>query len=179
MDRRLAISAAGLVALGLFAPVHARAQMLGRFASPEPVDHSGWAPISVGPRIGYENRSSALVLGAGARIPVLPSAAIEVMPSFNVTFLHSLKEYEYNLEAVYAYGDKTGAIYAGGGLAWRNTIFDNQVGRRTKQGTSIVIGVRSKPPHSRFGTQLELRWIFVDPTLKPRVLSLGINFPLW
>lgn len=178
MDRRLAVVAAGIAALCLSVPAPARAQMLGRFASPEPVQ-PGWDPISIGPRIGYENRNSSLVLGAGARIPVLPSGAIEVLPSFNVTFLHNLKEYEYNLEAVYAYGDKTGAIYAGGGLAWRNTIFDNQVGRQTKRGETIVIGVRSRPPHSRFGTQLELRWIFVDPMLKPRVLSLGINFPLW
>jgi len=71
-------------------------------------------------------------------------------------------------------------LYAGGGLAWRNTIFPDAPGRRTKQGYSVVLGLRSMPNRqSSFGTQIELRWIFVDPQLKPRVFSLGVNFPLW
>jgi hypothetical protein len=178
MDRRRTVVAPGLLVLGLLAPAPARAQMMGGFA-PAPVHQTGWMPISIGPRGGYESRSSSLVLGAGARIPVIPSAALEILPSFDVTFLSGLKEYEYNLEAVYAYGDRNGALYAGGGLAWRNTIFDNQRGRETKRGRSIVIGVRSNPPDAHFGTQIEMRWIFVDPVLKPRVFSFGINVPLW
>ncbi len=177
MDRRTSVLVASLTVVSLLMPASVGAQMLGPYASPSPTS-PGWMPIVIGPQIGYEMVNGSLVLGAGARIPVVPSGAVEVLPSANVTFLHGLREYEYNLEAVYAYGTRYGAIYGGGGLAWRNTIYEHQTRRQTKQGESIVVGVRSFPAHARFGTQLSLRWIFVDPVLKPRVISLGINFPL-
>lgn len=178
MDRRTGLLASLLLAVCLVSPVAVQGQGLGRFATPGGAQQQGWMPIRIGPRIGYELRNSSLVLGAGARIPVIPSGAIEVLPSFDVTFQTGLKEYEYNLEAVYAYGGRHGALYGGGGLAWRNTIFEGKTGRQTKQGYSIVIGLRSFPVTSHFETQFEFRWIFVDPVLRPRVFSLGINIPL-
>ncbi len=178
MARRVRSLVLGLTALVLLAPAAAQAQ-LRRPSAPQQ-EGIGWTPISAGLRLGYEDRSSSLVLGAGMRIPMVPGASIELQPNADVTFLPKLKEYEYNLEAVYVYGGRNGTLYGGGGLAWRSTIFHDEPGRRTKQGYSIVVGLRSLPGgRSSFGTQIQLRWIFVDPVLKPRVLSFGVNFPLW
>ncbi len=178
MNRRIRSLTLGLAALALMAPTAAQAQR--RRPPPPQEEGQGWTPISGGLRLGYESSSSSLVLGAGLRVPVLPGAQIELLPNADVTFLPRLKEYEYNLEAVYVYGGRRGGLYAGGGLAWRNTVFPNRPGRRTKQGYSAVVGLHTMPSdRSRFGTQIELRWIFVDSQLKPRVFSIGVNFPLW
>ena len=131
-------------------------------------------------RLGDDDRASVFVLGAGARTPLLPGASVELLPNADVTFLPAFKEYEYNLEAVYVLGDRNGGFYAGGGMAWRNTIFPDKPGRQTKRGHTFVLGLRSMPPRqARFGTEIQLRWILVDKVLKPRVFSFGVNFPLW
>ena len=177
MAPRIRSAVLALATVALMAPGPARAQ---RRPPPPQSAGSGWAPISAGLRIGYEDKSSSLVFGAGMRIPVIPNGSIQLLPSADITFVPKLKEYEYNLEAVYVYGDRNGGVYAGGGLAWRNTIFDGQSGRQTKQGHTIVVGLVSSPNgRARLGTQIELRWIFVDPVLKPRVFSFGVNLPLW
>lgn len=142
-------------------------------------DGPGWAPVNVGIHLGFDENSQGEVLGAQMRIPVLPSGKVELMPVGSVTFAAGLKEYHFSLDAVYTMGGRRGGLYFGGGLAVRNTIFDDP-GRTTKTGWDAVVGLKSAGfAGTPIGTQLEVRWIFVDEDLKPRVLSLGVNLPLW
>ena len=142
-----------------------------------------WSPISVGLYVGYDNQPSGEVAGAQIRIPVLRSGTVQLISGANVTFLNRLKEYQFNVEAVYTTVASTGGLYAGGGLAWRNTMFgsDLTAGRRTVQGYSIVVGFETgRIAGTSLSPQVEIRWSFLKETaLNPRVISLGVNFPLW
>jgi hypothetical protein len=132
----------------------------------------------VGGHFGYDDNSSGEVVGAQIRIPIVRSARFELMPSGDITFLPGLKEYQFNADAVFVTGGRRGGLYAGGGLAVRNTLFPGGVGRQTATGWGWVAGIRSSPG-SRIGIQLEARQIHVDESLKPRLLTFGVNFPLW
>ena len=142
-----------------------------------------WSPVSIGLYVGYDNQPSGEVAGAQMRIPVLPSGTVELISGANITFLNQLKEYQFNLEAVYTTGATAGGLYVGGGLAWRNTMFgsDLTAGRRTVRGYSIVTGLKTGGiAGTPFSPQLEIRWTFLKETaLNPRVISLGVNVPLW
>jgi hypothetical protein len=137
-----------------------------------------WPPISIGLHAGYDDTSKGTILGAQLRAPLLRSARIEFMPSGSVTFANGLKEYQLNLDAVWVLGGRAGGLYLAGGFALRNTIFSPGVGRESKSGGGVALGVRSSPT-AGLGTQVELRQIFVDPTFRPRILTLGLNIPLW
>lgn len=157
-------------------PVAIEAQRRGRRQQQVPT--GPWAPISIGAHLGYDEASNGTVLGAQIRAPIVRSGKIEIMPSGSVTFLTGLKEYQFNLDAVYVTGGRAGGLYAAGGLAVRSTIFLGESGRRTKTGFGWAVGIRSGGG-SRIGTQLEVRQIFVDADLRPRLLTVGLNFPLW
>jgi len=163
--------------LGMLLPGALEAQRRGR--SQEGVASGPWPPITIGIHFGYnDDLSSGTVLGAQIRMPIIRSAKIEVMPSGSVTFLTGLKEYQFNLDAVYVLGGRSGGLYAGGGLAVRNTLFTEGVGRETKTGGGVAVGFRSRP-ETKVGIQLEVRQIFLDSNLSPKVLTFGVNFPLW
>ena len=142
-----------------------------------------WSPVSIGLYVGYDNQPSGEVAGAQMRIPVLPSGTGELLSGSNITFLNQLKEYQFNLEAVYNTGTTAGGLYLGGGLAWRNTMFGSELtaGRRTVRGYSIVGGLKAGGiAGTPFSPQLEVRWTFLKETaLNPRVISLGVNVALW
>jgi hypothetical protein len=75
-------------------------------------------------------------------------------------------------------GGRRGGIYAGGGLTWRNTLEDGR--RSTRRAPTLVAGARSPALlGSPIGTQVEVRWIRVDAPIKPKLLSVGFNLPLW
>lgn len=140
----------------------------------------GWTPAMVGIRFGWLDRSSASVLGAQLHLPVIPSGRLELVPNADITFLHGLKEYEYSLDAVYISGGRRGGLMVGGGPAARNSIYDESVGRETRRGWDLVLGLKTMPGRGvPFGFQLEERWMFMRLPLNPRVLSVGLNFPLW
>lgn len=142
---------------------------------------TSWPAVSVGPRIGYDQGSMGELVGLQVHVPILRSGHVELMPNADVTFLTGLREYQFNAEAVYLTGGRRGGIYAGGGLAFRNSIYgsDPETPRSTERGYSVVAGVRSIGT-GPFGVQLEVRWTFLDVAVRnPRSISLGINFQLW
>jgi len=140
----------------------------------------GWSPVMVGFRFGFQDRSGSSVLGAQLRIPVIPQGFVEVVPNGDITFLRHLKEYQYGLEAVYISGGRHGGLMLGGGPIARNSIFDQGPGRETRKGWDLVVGLKTMPGRGiPFGVQLQERWVFVRVPVKPRVLSLGVNLPLW
>jgi len=147
----------------------------GRRAS-APAD--GWPPIEVGVHGGYESPSTGSVLGAQVRIPLHPSGYVELVSTGDVVFLPRLKEYLSGVNLVAVSGGRRGGIYVGGGVTWRNTLYDGA--RATRRFPTIVAGLRSPELFgSRLGTQLEVRWIRVDTAAKPKVMTLGVNVPLW
>lgn len=138
-----------------------------------------WPAIQAGIRFGYDNNANSTVLGAQVRIPVVRGAWLEVVPSGDVTFLPGLKEYQGNADVVWVSGGRRGGLYAGAGLAMRNSIFDGPE-RETRTGASVLIGLVSRGfGDVPLGTQLEARWVFLDADFSPRVLTLGVNLPLW
>ena len=175
---RFATSPNLLVAL-LFVPLVPQpleAQRRGRAARQVPT--AAWPAVSVGAHAGYDDASNGTVLGAQIRAPIVRSGKVEIMPSGNVTFLTGLKEYQFNLDAVFVPGGREGGLYVAGGLALRNTIFPGATVKETRTGAGLAVGIRSGA-QARVGVQLEFRQIFVDSDLRPRLLALGINLPLW
>jgi hypothetical protein len=140
-----------------------------------------WAPASVGTRVGYDNSQRGWMAGGFVGIPVLPSGIIELLPSFDVTFLEGFEEYQTNVEAVYFTGDRQGGLMVGGGVGFRNSVFsaDPTAERRTEMTLSIMIGARLGTL-GRFRPQVETRWILQDEWARdPRHVSLGVGFALW
>ena len=89
-------------------------------AAPGPASAQGWAPVSIGGRVGYDNKQRDEVLGAQIHIPVVRSGVVEFLPNVDATFRPLFNEYQINLEAVYVLGDRTGGgLYAGGGVGFR------------------------------------------------------------
>ena len=139
---------------------------------------SGWTPIAAGVHGGYDYTSQSYLLGAQLRIPLHPSGYLQVVPNGDIVFQPRTKDYLAGANLVAVSGGRRGGIYAGGGLTWRNALREG--GRSTKRSPAIVVGVLSPTLFGApFSTQLEVRWIREDTPLKPKLLSFGVNFPLW
>jgi hypothetical protein len=141
----------------------------------------GWAPASIGARVGYDNAQRGWMSGGFVGIPVLPSGMVELLSSFDVTFLPGFDEYQTNFEAVYLSGDRRGGLMAGGGVGFRNSVFDPDPSapRRTVLTFSLVIGARFGTL-GRFRPQVETRWILQDEWPRdPRQLEVGVGVALW
>lgn len=143
---------------------------------------SSWPAPVAGLRFGYDQTARGEVVGAQVRVPVLRSGKVELVPNADITFLTGLREYGYNLDAVFVPGGIQGGIYLGGGLALRNSVFGapgGGSGRGTETGFGAVVGARTGVS-GRIGTQVEFRWIFLNGVdYEPRAVTLGVNFSLW
>jgi len=158
------------------APGALEAQRRGRGTQAAPT--GDWRPISIGIHGGYDNTSQATMLGAQIRAPVVRSGKIEIMPSGSITFVTGLREYQFNLDAVYFLAGRAGGLYVAGGLAARNTIYPFESDRETKTGAGVAVGLRSMG-NSRMGAHVEVRRVFVDPQLRPTAITVGLNLLLW
>lgn len=164
-------------ALAMAAAPDAHAQFRRPDVGPAP--GQGWAPASVGIHGGYDYSGRASVLGAQARLPLIPGGLVELVPNGSVTFLTGLKEYQGGVDLVAVSGGRRGGLYAGAGVAWRNTLWEGGE-RETRRAPTVVVGVQTRASASvPFATQLEMRWTYPEGVFRPRVLSLGVNFPLW
>ena len=159
-----------LTALLLLAvPVEARAQA-----------GAGWTPAMAGIRIGNLEPGGRSVLGAQLHLPVLPGGWAELTPNADITFLHGLKEYQYSVDALFISGGRHGGLMVGGGPAFRNSVFEEGGSRETRKGWDLVVGLKTMPGQRiPFGIELQERWIFMKLPVNPRVLSFGVNLPLW
>jgi hypothetical protein len=168
-----------LLALCLsLSPRPAEAQRFGRPLQTGSAE--GWAPAWAGFRAGWDYSARSTVLGVQIRLPAIPSGYVEIVPNADVTFPSGLREYQGGVDAVFVSGGRMGGFYAGGGVAWRNTVWAEDSPRETRRAPVTMAGLRTGAlMGAPFGTQLEMRWIWLDGPFKPRVLTLGINFPLW
>jgi hypothetical protein len=164
-----------LLAISLaLVPRPASAQMSGGGPS------RGWTPAQIGVRFGATSVSSNSVLGAQLWVPLIPAGYVQLIPNWDVTFLAAgFKEYQRGVQAVAVSGGRRGGLFAGGGLTWRNTIYDGP-NRETKRWPDLVAGVRTGQISSiPLTAQLQIRWVFVDGPINPRILTFGVNVPLW
>lgn len=166
------LAAAALLALAL--PLPGQAQRAAGQSTTPP-----WPAIQVGARFGYDDSSNSTVVGAQMRIPVIREGWIELMPSGDITFLTGLTEYQFNGDVALVSGGRTGGLYAAGGIVARRSIYDGPE-RETRLGGSVALGLMSRGFGSvPIGTQIEVRWVIIDADFNPRVLSFGVNLPLW
>lgn len=141
---------------------------------------ASWTPANVGIRFGWDGRSNGSVLGAHLRVPVLPNGRIELMGGADRTFLQGTHDDQLNLDVVGVLGGRSGGLYAGGGLGWRNGIFTPGAGRETVTSRGLVVGLQQAGVVGIAGIQLEFRWIFPSEVLfDPQPATLGLNLPLW
>lgn len=175
-----AVRSALLLAPGLLLAVAPSSVLAQRMGGPSLDGGGGWSPIQVGVHAGYDYNSTGSLMGAQVRIPVIPSGYVELMPSTDVTFLTGLKEYQYNMEAVVVSGGRRGGFYAGGGGVWKSSIYDDGGGRETRPGWTAVVGVKTGAMVGPgINVQIETRWVFLRGPVKPRMLTFGVNLPLW
>jgi len=168
-------SAATLLLALALAPLPASAQMM-----PQGGASRGWAPVQIGVRFGATNISSNSVLGAQLWIPLISSGHVQLIPNADVTFLAGgFKEYQHGVQAVLVSGGGRGGLFVGGGMTWRNTIYDGP-DRETKRWPDLVVGLRTGQISSiPLTAQIQVRWVFVDSPINPRILTFGVNVPLW
>lgn len=167
--------------LAVLAPTHLEGQFRRGRAVQGNID--SWAPIAVGIHGGYDDASRAELIGVHASIPIIRDGRVEVLPSYDLTFLTGAKDHQYGVEAVFVTGGKSGGLYLGGGVGYRNTVIDGTTAspRNTFFGYSIVAGFKSGSG-GRFVTRLQLRWIFLQDIaadFRPVPFTLGVGFPLW
>ncbi|MEQ8331357.1 MAG: hypothetical protein RH859_12935 [Longimicrobiales bacterium] len=138
-----------------------------------------WPAIQAGVRFGYDDGSNGTVAGAQMRIPVIRAGWIELVPAGDVTFLTGLKEYQFTGDVALLSGGRRGGLYAAVGFAARNSIYEGP-GRETRTGTTVALGLSSRGfGDVPIGTQIEVRWIFIDAPFDPRTITFGVNLPLW
>lgn len=167
--------------LGLLAPAPLEAQFRRGRAVQGTLE--GWAPIAVGAHAGYDDRSRGELVGVYATIPVIRSGRLELMPSYDLTFLSGAKDHQYGIEAIFVSSGRAGGLFLGGGIGFRDSVVDGTPAdpRSTFFGYSIVAGFKS-PVGGSAVTKLQLRWIFLQETVadfRPVPITLGIGLPLW
>jgi hypothetical protein len=136
--------------------------------------------MEIGIRAGYDNGLREELVGALLRVPVLASGRVEFMPNMDITFLRGLKEYQYNIEAVYLTVPGEG-VYVGGGMGFRSTILpsDPAAGRQTITTWNLVIGAKFEI-NERLNAMVEFRRAFAsDLAVDPQQISLGASIELW
>ena len=137
-------------------------------------DAGPWMGAMVGAHAGVDYLFDGFVAGGQAIFLVDPWGRLALIPNAELEFRRGLRDWQANADAAVM---PARGIFVGGGLAWRNTIFEEELGRETKQGYSAFVGYREPPSPGQFAPQIELRWSFID-RLRPRTLTIGLNFPV-
>jgi len=176
LTRRSCILAFAVACWSIPRPAHAQFR-----AGAGPGEATGWAPIAIGAKVGFDNAQSSPMVGAIVRIPILPSGSFEFMPNADVTFLDGFKVYQLNLEAVYLSQGRRGGFYSGGGIGFRNGVFSANPNdpRTTERVFSIVAGARFGGL-GRVRPEFEVRWVLQDEQVRdPRIVLVGASVALW
>jgi hypothetical protein len=169
------------VGLLIAAPLVMPAGLQAQFGSGQAADTTGWAPISVGVRGGYDNELQGWMVGASLGLPARSNGSVEIVPSGDVTFLPGFEEYQGNVELVYFTGGRRGGLMAGGGMGIRNSVFgpDPAAPRSTVTTFNLMIGARIGTI-GRFRPEALVRWIIQDEYERdPRHVALGVTVALW
>ena len=129
--------------------------------------------VLLGAHIGLDYLFDGFVVGGQGHFILDPWGVLDLMPNGEAEFRQGITDWQLNADLAV---QPIRGLYLGGGAAFRNTIYRESEGRETRRGYSVFAGVR--PPGSGLlRPQLEMRWTVVGG-LRPRVISVGVNFPL-
>ena len=132
----------------------------------------GWSPV-IGVRAGWSMRDSSPLVGASLRIPLpIPLVRPSLIGSGDLIFQDGLTERLALLDLVVGLAP---TVYAGGGPAWLNSVYEVEEPRRTEMGFSLVAGARGRL--GPVASEVQFRWLRVD-RFKPSFLSLGFTYPV-
>ena len=160
---------AAAVLLALLAPSAAAAQI-----RPDPIASAGarWNP-TVAARAGWSVRDASPSLGATLRLPVpLSSLRPALVVGGDVVFQEGVVERQGLVDLTV---DVSGGLFAGGGPAVLNTVFESATPRETELGYTLVAGVRGRS--DVLSTQVDFRWVRVAG-LSPTFLMISLGYPL-
>lgn len=141
----------------------------------------GWAPITVGVRIGYNQDPSGELLGGHLHFPIIPSGKLEIAGAADAVFIRGTRDYQYDAYLFYVHGGGTRAgLYGGGGIGRRdseNASVADPV--RTLTAYSLVAGARTGSGNLlRSYVEFRYTWL-VDADIEPTALTFGLALPLW
>ena len=134
---------------------------------------AGWNP-TVGARAGWATEDQSLSLGVFLRVPI-PRLLREpaLMVAGDAVFQDGLVERQATMDLT---ADVLRGLYAGGGPAVLNTVFEKEgITRETKAGYTLVAGLRGRV--GVLASRLEVRWVRVD-SRKLRFFMLGLSYPI-
>ena len=167
-----------LVLLWALAPADAGAQVRrGRPVETGP----GWAPVTVGVRLGLNRNPDGELVGGHAHVPIIPSGKLEIAGAFDAIYVRGTRDYQYELAAFYVHGGgPRGGPYLGGAIGRRRSQNASLTEpRRTLDAYSAIVGIRSGPG-SFLRTYVEARYTWLsDADLEPSAISIGVALPLW
>jgi hypothetical protein len=159
--------AAGMVALLLAlstAPAEAQAR-----PGAEP-----YMGVMVGAHTGINYLFEGFLIGGQAVFLLDPWGRVSFIPNAQYEIRRGLRDWQANLDGALM---PVPGVYVGGGVSYRNSIFDEEVGRETVRGASFFFGYRPPPVPGRIVPHIELRWSFIGD-IRPRMLTAGVSFPL-
>lgn len=131
--------------------------------------------VMVGARVGVDYFNDAFVMGAQSHLILDPWGVVDLMPNAEVAFFRGTRDWQLNADVAIL---PVRGFYGGGGAAFRNSVYDFEVGEReTRTGYSFFLGLLVPPGRRSIATQVELRWSFIDDK-EPRSVTIGANWPL-
>jgi hypothetical protein len=157
-------AAAAALALALSTPV------LAQPGTPQ----TQWMGAMIGAHVGVDYLFEGFLIGGQGHLLLDPWGRVSLIPSAEYEIRRGLRDWQANLDAAVM---PIPGVYVGGGLSYRNSIFEEEVGRETLRGYSVFVGYRAPPAPGRFVPQIELRWSFIGD-IRPRMLTAGVNYPL-
>jgi len=131
--------------------------------------------VVAGARVGIDYFSDALVLGAQVHIQPDPWGLFDLMPNAEVSRRGGSNNWQLNADLAVM---PLRGLYAGGGAAFRHTLYEEDRGLETRTGYSVFAGLRPPPERGELNPQIELRWTFVGDFQRPRTITVGANWPL-
>jgi hypothetical protein len=130
--------------------------------------------LSLGAHVGVDYLFEGFLIGGQGVVMVDPWGILQIVPNAEFEFRQGLRDWQANADASIS---PVRGIFVGGGVAYRNSIFDEVVGRETRRGSSVFVGYREPAAPRRINPQVELRWTFVAG-IRPRMLTIGVNYPI-
>lgn len=130
--------------------------------------------VSLGAHVGIDYLFEGFLIGGQGIFQIDPWGFVQLMPNAELEFRQGIRDWQANADASVS---PVRGIYLGGGVAYRNSIFEEADGRETRRGSSVFVGYRDRAAPRRINPQVELRWTFVAD-IRPRMLTIGVNYPV-
>jgi hypothetical protein len=131
--------------------------------------------VLAGARVGIDYFTDAPVIGLQLHLLPDPWGIFDLMPNGEFSFRGGGTNWQLNADLAVI---PVPGLYAGGGVAFRNTLYDEALGKETRTGYSLFAGIRPRAERGEINPQIEMRWTFVGDFVRPRTITVGANWPL-